>query len=1059
MAAAGLDLGSAASSEVHRAAEQAAPFTDAAASTGKAGGLTSSKLIAIAGAGLGLCVAVVAVVYFVFGGISPPPDKPPIVTPAADQPAAVNPPRRSVHVALNESWLPTETQMIVSLQWSGLTRNPQFAWLQQRLHPAVGQELESICETLTIEQKHISRASWAVTQVANPAQGDVWMIELSEGISGQDDLLARATPLDFELGAYRVYQFPDAGWSHPFAIVDRQRVVTGDEDTLRALAAREASSVASDALKNLLQHVGVGRDLTVLVDLQAVEDQNVDLPATWIENWGEVGKRWRQLRSSADGVALGLDFGNLLVAQVDFLSGAANAHDIQLAVDDLMSAADPWMTAELQSLQERLREGEFNDRVARKIRILVERGLDALSTSETGVEQVNEDLALVWIRARTDEQLSQLASAAISSVPAWEARRLTSARALDQAKLRSLIRGLRGYEKVSGSFPPGAAGTSAVPAERRLSWMAQLLPYYEPQAGWKDELSFSRPWNVAPNDAVARRHLPAVINPAIGLEHTADGYPVTHYVGVAGLGADAGSMPAGHGRAGVFGFDRQISLLELTGHASQTMAIAGVSQQLGPWARGGNATVRPFTVEPYINGPDGFGSGQADGMFAAMADGSARFVNKDIDPNVFRQLIVVGGPKPDPPAVAVNPDRGDPPVGVDPPENGNNDAEGAANPPADNANAVANIGPPPNGRARRDLRDRLAFPLPSVSFRQQPLQEVVEFLANTSGVGIQIDPERLAAVGTTPQERISINLESTNVGEALKAILSDLGLNYVVQGDRLLVTAAGAGPLAVSQATYDLDQLAETDEQKIALEELIRKFVMPSAWDVAGGPADLGMSDHDLVVNHTAAGHAELAQFLGRLRVARGHSGADVLQTQTWLPVKLETVYSRSKIARAMPVNANFFQPTPLLRITNHLAQKSQVEILLDAPAMRNAGVEILRAVELKMANTTLEQALRELASKLELTVVALDDRTMMLTSRFAAESDYATEFLSVGELLSDVRTPESLESGLQQRLPEPPTDQPPYTVYYDSASQCFIIRAPQAQLFAAEQWLDSLRQ
>ena len=83
----------------------------------------------------------------------------------------------------------------------------------------------------------------------------------------------------------------------------------------------------------------------------------------------------------------------------------------------------------------------------------------------------------------------------------------------------------------------------------------------------------------------------------------------------------------------------------------------------GPWAQGGRATVRPLTRTPYIHGPDGFGSGQPDGMVVGYADGHAGFLSKDIDPHVMEQLASVRGSKdvdmaliePKPPETVVGP--------------------------------------------------------------------------------------------------------------------------------------------------------------------------------------------------------------------------------------------------------------------------------------------------------------------------------------------------------------------------------------------------------------------
>ncbi len=119
------------------------------------------------------------------------------------------------------------------------------------------------------------------------------------------------------------------------------------------------------------------------------------------------------------------------------------------------------------------------------------------------------------------------------------------------------------------------------------------------------------------------------------------GYPVTHYVGVAGVGKDAALLPAEDPRAGVFGYGRQTRQQDLLRGGANTIATLGVKDQCGPWAQGGRATVRPLTQQPYVNGPDGFGSGQPDGIQAGMADGYVRFLSDKIDPHVMEQLAEV----------------------------------------------------------------------------------------------------------------------------------------------------------------------------------------------------------------------------------------------------------------------------------------------------------------------------------------------------------------------------------------------------------------------------------
>ena len=135
----------------------------------------------------------------------------------------------------------------------------------------------------------------------------------------------------------------------------------------------------------------------------------------------------------------------------------------------------------------------------------------------------------------------------------------------------------------------------------------------------------------------------------------------------------------------MFGYGRQTRQQDLVRGGANTIAVLGVQDQCGPWAQGGRATVRPLTRQPYVNGPDGFGSGQADGMVAGMADGSVRFLSKNIDPHVMEQLATVrGGEQVDMAALEPKPPEADaeaPPV---PP------AVADAKPPL-----VADVNPPP----------------------------------------------------------------------------------------------------------------------------------------------------------------------------------------------------------------------------------------------------------------------------------------------------------------------------------------------------------------------------
>jgi hypothetical protein len=117
----------------------------------------------------------------------------------------------------------------------------------------------------------------------------------------------------------------------------------------------------------------------------------------------------------------------------------------------------------------------------------------------------------------------------------------------------------------------------------------------------------------------------------------------THYVGMAGIGEDAANLKVDEQGAGVFGYNRQTRMRDITDGTSNTIAIMEASNDFGPWAQGGRSTIRGLTEEPYINGPDGIGGSWVGGAQGALADGSVRFISENIDPDVFKALMTISG--------------------------------------------------------------------------------------------------------------------------------------------------------------------------------------------------------------------------------------------------------------------------------------------------------------------------------------------------------------------------------------------------------------------------------
>lgn len=228
-------------------------------------------------------------------------------------------------------------------------------------------------------------------------------------------------------------------------------------------------------------------------------------------------------------------------------------------------------------------------------------------------------------------------------LPAVQAAREAARRTQSANNLKQIMLALHNYHDAMGSFPEGARPSKDkdLKVEQRLSWFTSLLPYLEQNAIY-ERLSPDEAWDSEKNAEMARVTIPVLHNPS-AVEKTASKYGTTHYVGIGGLGPDGPTLAVTDKKAGAFGFNRKTTLRDIRDGTSNTIMVGDASRDIGPWAAGGNATVRPFTKKPYLNGPDGIGGTHPAGGNFALCDGAVRFISVNVDPSVIEALTTING--------------------------------------------------------------------------------------------------------------------------------------------------------------------------------------------------------------------------------------------------------------------------------------------------------------------------------------------------------------------------------------------------------------------------------
>jgi hypothetical protein len=733
-----------------------------------------------------------------------------------------------------------------------------------------------------------------------------------------------------------------------------------------------------------------------------------------------------------DGLGLTVEWSGTPRTELALCCEEATAKKVLAAVEELMPAAKDALRRQAEVVEENLRAGRLRPEMAEQYKAVLD---NAVAAFEAGGWDATD--AIVWVRLNWNRKPTAVASAAVRSAAAMQADWLGAGRAADEANHRRLTAGLLGHLKAEGAFPAPVDVGTLMPPETRLSWIAALLPYYG-HADWKGQLAFGLPWDGPQNQAVTRQVLPEVVNPVLGQAATKAGFPVTNYVGVSGVGPDAGHLAASDSRAGVFGYGRNTRPEDITRGASNTIAILGVTLRCGPWAAGGASTVRSLSQRPYINGPDGFGSGQPDGMLAGMADGSVRFLSKDMDPQLLEQMATIHGPAAKPQA--------EPQPKAEPKPLAKPQAEAQ---PVAKPQAQAKPAAKPQA-AELDVRSRLAMPIPKIELPKMPLADAVALLAGMANLPVGFDPDAMQERGATTRDRVSLSLSGTTVGQALEAIASSRKLACVVQGGRVLITSPADHREALRVVRYTVDDLTGKDVRATTeLARMVQKLVAPDAWQTSGASGTIAAEEGALLVNQTGSVHSQVLVFCEKLRTARGKPVRSRLSPGLFTPA---TRADRAGAMLGHLVTVNFRQPTPLAEILIHLRQSSGAEILVDGPALAAAGTSESAKTTVAAERQPLTAALGQALGPLGLGWRVVGPETIQVTTRQAVAARLELEFYPVGSLLARQEPPALIER-LKSRVPGASWNEGGGSgvVLFDPPSQALLILQTQPVQIAVE--------
>lgn len=212
-------------------------------------------------------------------------------------------------------------------------------------------------------------------------------------------------------------------------------------------------------------------------------------------------------------------------------------------------------------------------------------------------------------------------------LPAVQAARGASQKMQSQNNLKQIALALHNYHDTYQVFPP--AYTVDANGRKMHSWRTIILPYVEAQHVYQ-QVNFNEPWDSPTNLAVAAQ-MPFVYR------HPADG--------PAGSSTTETSYLAVFGPNAIFSGEKGAKMSEITDGTSNTVMVAEVRGSGVNWMEPRDLDMTQFVGQFGMPTP-GKPSYPGGGGNVAMADGSVRFLDGNVDPGTRQAIATRNGAEP-----------------------------------------------------------------------------------------------------------------------------------------------------------------------------------------------------------------------------------------------------------------------------------------------------------------------------------------------------------------------------------------------------------------------------
>jgi hypothetical protein len=170
-------------------------------------------------------------------------------------------------------------------------------------------------------------------------------------------------------------------------------------------------------------------------------------------------------------------------------------------------------------------------------------------------------------------------------------------------------------------------------------------------------------------------------------------------------------------------------------------------------------------------------------------------------------------------------------------------------------------------RSQKELAMRAKLNEPAtVQFIDTPLDEVIDQLSNKYEFHIELDRNALTDIGVDTSSLVNANYRGMPLETALRLMLSQHKLTYIVGDEYLLITSHDVAQTRLDTRVYPIRQEWSVDGTELAT--AIMSVIEPLSWDENGGAGSVRPLGRYLLVYQTQEVHDEVKDLLRQIDTA-----------------------------------------------------------------------------------------------------------------------------------------------------------------------------------------------